>query len=302
MKRILAFMLAVIMLFLFAGCGGSAEVSSKATPSDNSKPEEPSSTPEPSSSEEASSEEVSSEAESAPEKTELTLKIGSYNIANGSKCGHNMQLLADDILSKKLDIVGFREVDHLSSRAQFLDTMKVLSEKTGYKYYFFAKAISLEPYGLQGDYGIGILSKYPILETNNIPIDSTPFHTEDRTIAYAKIDVNGHVINFFNTHLSYETEELRNHQITYVANVVKDYKNCIVTGDFNIMSFDELAPFKNLSLSNNADNKIHTYYEEGWFDAIDNVLYSKEYSFVSAGALNNNHSDHHLFYAELKVK
>lgn len=302
MKKSLAFMLSVIMLFLFAGCGGSADVSSAATPSNNSKPEEPSSTPAPSSSEEVSSEEVSSEAESTPEKPELTLKIGSYNIANGSKCGHNMQLLADDILSKQLDIVGLQEVDHLSSRSRFLDTMKELSANTGYKYCFFAKAISLEPYGLQGDYGIGILSKYPILETKNIPVDSTGFQTEDRTIAYAKIDVNGHVVNFFNTHLSYETEALRNHQITYVANVVKDYKNCIVTGDFNIMSFAELSPFKNLSLSNNDKNKLHTYYEEGWSDAIDNVLYSKEYSLVSTGTVNNNHSDHHLFYAELKVK
>lgn len=246
-------------------------------------------------------EETTEEATETEQVEYLTLKIGSYNIANGRNVSHDMKKLADDILAKELDIVGLQEVDRLASRSKYIDTLKVLSEYTGYKYYYFTKAINIAgdeaTYGQKGEYGTGILSKYPITAFESFALESK--NHEQRMLGYAEIDVDGTKINFFNTHLSYEETSVRSDQFLTIAGKIKDKENCILTGDFNISSLSEYNILSALKTTCNYQNQLVTFPSSG--TTIDNILFSKEIVLVSSGVLANGNSDHNMLYAELKI-
>ena len=219
----------------------------------------------------------------------IKLNIGSYNIANGGYAGHDMKLLADDILSKSLDIVGLQEVDIGTGRVAGMDTAAELSKLTGYEYFKFFKCIDF--WG--GEYGLAILSKYPITETARIEIDSE-IH-EQRVLGMAKINVSDTIVNFFVTHLSWEDDELRQRQFKFINSVINEQDNFILTGDFNCSSLAEFDVLENADWVNKADAPMVTC---GEHECIDNIVYSaKNWRFGQAEILDNGHSDHCMLYA-----
>ena len=72
----------------------------------------------------------------------ITLRVGSYNIKCGdSMISFDMSLIADDIKSLDLDVVGFQEIDDKTERSGGRDVLKLLADALGYKSYRFAKSI-----------------------------------------------------------------------------------------------------------------------------------------------------------------
>ncbi len=242
---------------------------------------------------------------SAIESEEQILKIGSYNVAGAREVGKDLKVLADDILEQGIDIIGVQEVDFNASRSNYVDFMKELSTYTGFKYYQFFEALNFDSFypPNTGSYGIGILSKYPIKSTENIRLTESDKskNLEGRTLGHAVIDVNGKEINFFTTHLTIRIDSVRADEFKFLNTKLAEYDNVILTGDFNNDSLDEFDALENLSKVNNKDNPYETYPEDHRF--IDNVIYSSEFSLVegSEGMIVNNHSDHYMFYAELKI-
>ena len=232
----------------------------------------------------------------------LSLNIGSYNIANGKLVSHDIKVIANDILSKDLDIVGLQEVDKFAKRSKYIDTMALLSEYTGYNYYYYTVAINIAGneavYGQKGEYGTGILSKYPILEAKSIKLESGG--NEQRMLGYAKIDVNGQIINFYNTHLSYEDFSIRTGQFETIASLLKDKEYCILTGDFNIAGFGEFKSIPFLNTTCNANNWLTTFPSNS--SSIDNILFSNEFTLGQSKVLAQGHSDHNMLYATLKYR
>lgn len=300
MKRILAFALILALLltmpFLYA-CDdttddqpGEGETQDPA--GDNDQPGE---------------NEDPDENEEPEEPEAMTLRIGSFNIKNGTDVGHNMKMLADEILRLDLDIVGLQEVDRLADRSQYLDTMETLSELTGYEYYYYSKAINIagDPgkYGQQGEYGTGILSKYPIVFEETTKLTSGSY--EQRVLGNVIIEYEGVQINFFNTHLTYNTLEMREKQMEEINAIMGDSEYCILTGDFNIESIEEFKNFTNLTGASNEDNPLESY--PGWktepwpTGSLDNVLYSKEFTLKDCGVSKKKLSDHYLLWAELEI-
>ncbi len=231
------------------------------------------------------------------------LRIGTYNIANGREIDHDMQIIANDIVEQGLDIVGLQEVDRNSPRSKNLDTIALLSELTGYKYYAYVKCLDLSTIGSSGDYGTAILSKYPIVETGETELNPGD-RVERRMLGYAKIDVNGTMINFYNTHLTIQDDVIRKYmEFPKVAEVLKDVENCFLTGDFNVDSFaefDGLAAF--MGLTNNPERDIITCPDEE-MRRIDNIIYSDDFTIDpdSVGIRENNHSDHYMLYADFII-
>ncbi len=283
MKKVLSVFLATVFSFgtvLTVGCGESTSTDECS---------------------EASSE-VSLDESKAPDP--IKLRIGSYNIANGREIDWDFQLIANDILENNLDIVGFQEVDIFCQRSKFSDTMELLKEYTGMKYYAYFKCIDLQgdeaKYGQKGAYGTAILSKYPIVETKEVELNDGS-RVERRLLTCAKIDVNGTEINFFNTHLTVSSAPIRKTEWGIIENTVKDVKNCILTGDFNVDSYEEFEVLKPMSYVNNPETNIVTY-PDGKLK-IDNICYSSEFALVdgSVGTYQKHHSDHVLLYAELEI-
>lgn len=159
--------------------------------------------------------------------------------------------------------------------------MAELARYTGYEYYYYTKAINIDgdeaTYGQEGEYGTGILSKYPITFSESIKVESEK--NEQRMLSHVKIDVDGTAISFYNTHLSYESTSLRKTQIRQLAKTLKGEKLCFLTGDFNIESYGELDAITNLKKTSNMQNKLITFPSDQRY--LDNILYSKEFTFFT---------------------
>ncbi len=294
MKKVLILLLTLLLLAttLLVGCT-PAEPQPPAdeddTPAQPDVPDEPTTPTEP--------------EEKEPEVMKIT--VASFNIGNGSYVSHDLSVLAQDILSQGAEIVGIQEVDRLAKRSRYLDTMAELSRLTGYEYYYYAKAIDLEgdaaTYGQGGEYGIGILSKYPIVESESYQLSSGG--REQRMLARATLDVNGKEINFFTTHLSFEDDGIRAGQLSEIDNIMFDYSFCILTGDFNLRSFEELDVLTGLNIVSNEDAPVVTYTGTDWnTQCIDNICYSSAFVPGEVYANENNHSDHYMLVAEFEVK
>lgn len=227
--------------------------------------------------------------EPEPELQELSLRVASYNVKHGKLADLDMTKLADNITSLELDIVGLQEIDQMTTRVNGLNTMKTLSEATGYPYYCFFKAMDYKG----GEYGLGVLSKYPIVETQTFLL-KTPSNIEQRILGRAEIDVNGFFFQFFVTHLSYNSREIRDAQFKGIAEAVKPYDNYILVGDFNTANFEEYAVIENSAMINNAQYSVDTKSSK----SIDNIVYSVSFwSFEAPQVLKESHSDHYLLYS-----
>ena len=236
---------------------------------------------------------ISRFSKSNSEENTMNIRVATYNIRNGADVDHDFSVIAKDILDNDIDIVGIQEVDNRTNRNGKQKTMEILSELTGYEYYNFVRCIDFDG----GAYGTGILSKYPIEDFEAIYLTSDGH--EQRKVGHAVINVEGTFIDFFNTHLSWESKDTRLKQFDEIAELTAASESgyFIVTGDFNTSDFTEYEVIKNAKLVNNADTRMISCSDDG---AIDNIVYSKNFRKVSYGMYDKvNHSDHKMIWAEL---
>ncbi len=223
----------------------------------------------------------------------LTLKIGSYNIAAGKKINYDMTVFGKQVKDTGLDIVGFQEVDYMTNRNQKQDTMKIISESSGLAHYAYFKAIDYQG----GEYGLGILSRYPILSTELIKLESGS--KEQRILAHAVIDVEGTPVDFFVTHLTHNDTDLRNGQFRQIAEILKNYDTFILTGDFNTSVFADYNVIRDAGKVNHAQNKLITFPSKS--TPLDNIVYhDKAWQFTNAKVVQNTNSDHYMLYATME--
>ena len=221
----------------------------------------------------------------------LLLRIGSYNIRNGSDVGHVMSVLAEDIKRHNLDIVGLQEVDVMSDRSGNIDTLKELAESALYPFYRFTHTVNIRG----GMYGTAIMSRYPITKFENIKLPTLEKH-ESRALGHAEIDVRGVRIDFLNTHLSYEKNSLRKEQFKFINDYAKNLDAFILTGDFNTEDADEYALVENVQRVNGG--RCATFPSSN--EAIDEIMASQSFTVTDWGTDHcNGHSDHDMLWAEV---
>lgn len=285
-KALLSLLLAALLLASLSGC--NAEEPEPSAPTE-APTEEPTDAP----TEKPTDAPTEKPTEKPNEEPVNELKIGSYNIANGRDVGHVFALLANDIRQNELDIVGLQEVDHLTGRSGSQDTMKALSSSSKLEYYAYFKAMDFDG----GEYGLGILSRYPIISTETVKLDSGEH--EPRILAKAVIDVNGTHINFFVTHLSYEDMTLNAAQTeTVIGKLNESEGGFILTGDFNTEDFSQYFD-EGFEAVNNDSFKLPTFEAS----TIDNIIYSPAFfEFSKPQVLINGRSDHNLLYATATLK
>ena len=113
------------------------------------------------------------------------------------------------------------------------------------------------------------------------------------------INVNGRRIDFFNTHLSYESRELRRVQFGELRGMLDDCGTYILTADFNTEDFGEFDALGYGSLVNNRANRLVTF--PGASTAIDNIVVSADIKPGACGTVRESHSDHYMLWSELTV-
>lgn len=142
----------------------------------------------------------------------------------------DLDAIARVINAEKPDVVGLQEVDHLTKRSGNVDEAKVLAEKTGLYYHFF-KAIDHDG----GDYGVAILSRYPLNDAVSVALPQT-IKAEERVLGFASLRINRNLtLTFANTHL--DATKLDSNRIVQMKAILsrleKNNGPVILVGDLN---------------------------------------------------------------------
>ena len=171
---------------------------------------------------------VACAAPPAPAPSLLELRVLSYNVKHGRGNDDRVDLARAAALLRDLDpdLVVLQEIDRGVERSGRLDQMAFLGEQTGLHHRFGA---FMRYQG--GHYGMGLLSRYPIVASRNHPL---PDGAEPRTALDARVQLpGGEELVLCNVHL-YATEEERLAQAReLVALYREETAPMLLAGDFN---------------------------------------------------------------------
>lgn len=167
----------------------------------------------------------------ATSQDSLKLKVMTYNLRFGELA--SLEQIAEHIKSFKPDFVALQEVDinTLRKRAPMQngrDFISTLAYNTG-MFGSYGKTINYAG----GYYGIGILSKYPIISLKKEMLPN-PQNKEPRAFLVGTFEVGNDTVMFVATHLDVTNEQTRELQAKYITNYLKDAKYPVILGgDFN---------------------------------------------------------------------
>lgn len=238
------------------------------------------------------------------------LRVATYNIHAGAGEDNVFDLdrTASAIGSLHADVIGLEEVDvHWGERSQFVDEAGQLARKLG-MYVFFAPIYDLPPDHRQ--FGVAVLSRYPILSAENHEITRLSTQTPDPVPApapgFAEVTVNvrGAFVHVYATHLDYRPDpSVRQAQVADMLGILAaDGGPKVLVGDFNAEpSAPELAALWT-PLRDAAPNAGPTYPAAEPVSRIDLITVSPDVAVVGAQAVATVASDHRPVVADLLVR
>jgi endonuclease/exonuclease/phosphatase family metal-dependent hydrolase len=151
-----------------------------------------------------------------------------FNIQSGIR---GLDKVAETIRSASPDIVALQEVDVNSRRANGLHQPAELAQRTGLPYYAHFRTTAL--YG--GDYGVGIISRFPLESVEQYPLPVEP-GTEPRTVARILMRVHGQEVSIYVTHLTRRpfNSDIRMRQSAAIMKLLSaDPRPKLLMGDMN---------------------------------------------------------------------
>ncbi len=169
---------------------------------------------------------------SAPPPAE-TMRVMVYNIHAGKDAGgvDNLVRVAELITSSNADLVLLQEVDRNTERSGKVDQLAELERLTSL-HGTFGKSLDYQG----GEYGIAILSRWPVAASEVIPLPNDPPQEraggsrEPRVALFAV--TNG--IRILNTHLDASREEtFRLQEVAKLIEAADQTEPALVGGDFN---------------------------------------------------------------------
>ena len=145
--------------------------------------------------------------EDLPESTYVDLTVVTYNIHHGEGVDelYSAIRIARTLEQYKPDLVALQEVDMGTNRTEGDLQVNIIANHLG-MFYVFGKTIDY----LGGEYGNAILSKYPIISTQNTDI-SPGITSERRGLLRATIDIGFRTLKFYSTHFGIMDEEQSYH-------------------------------------------------------------------------------------------
>lgn|GEM_PF-634285 len=231
------------------------------------------------------------------------IKVMTFNIHHGVDLNGKEQLqsLIQEIKDSAAEIIALQEVDKHMPRSGFKDQAKEIAQSLGF-YYVYGETINI----LGVKYGNALLSRYPILEYENMKLPSKSLET--RGLLKAKLDVDGAGLNIFTTHLGLDSEE-RKMQIAVINEEIGTIeKDLILMGDFNgqpsNIEMAELAPDMADTAVVLGKEHLNTYafYSEEPNTRIDRIYISKDLEVTDHTVTESSVSDHLMVMAVISKK
>ena len=240
-----------------------------------------------------------------PLPTKRTLRVMSYNIHVGVGMDKKLDLqrIADVIKQEKPDLVGLQEVDRGVKRTEGKDEIAELVKMTG-MHSAFAHNIDFQG----GQYGVAILSRYPITSTDHRKYENKRV-AERRGMLRVEVNVAGRTLNFVTTHLDYQYADGRLFETEQLLKFLEGVKGpLIVTGDFN----DEpagssyqlmLKGFEDSWMRSKAKGDGFSYPADKPVKRIDYIFTApREVKTKRAWVVNTLASDHLPLVAEVEIR
>ena len=251
------------------------------------------------------------------------LKLMTYNIHYGNSVDdkYNIEELGQLIVESKAEVVCLQEVDvNWGERSLYENTIEILSRITGL-YYFFAPIYNRTSQRDQKypneQFGVGFLSKYPIIFQKNYNISRWSTQSEDPQpgdpgfppkkggFGNIIIDVNGKNISIYNTHLDYRATPppgystlIREIQVKEMLDIIDFNKYPIILmGDMNTdtSAKEVFTPLLNhfndaWSLGNTTEG--YSFPSNDPIKRIDYILTSKDLEIMDSYLIFSLASDH----------
>lgn len=211
----------------------------------------------------------------------------------------NYDALAKEITDVNPDIVGLNEV--YGTNSIYGNQVEILARKTGMKYYYFAKALKVE----SGEYGNGILSKYPLKSIEKIMIpdpvekENPNGYYETRCIIKAKLEIG---ITVMVSHFGLNPDEHRRAVYTVISNL--ENEKCILMGDFNMRPDNNILIPINTKMHDAAMGYCNGEFTFSSFEPcekIDYIFTSKDMVVEKAFISTNIVSDHLYHFVVVKI-
>ncbi|NOU96921.1 endonuclease [Paenibacillus sp. LMG 31456] len=237
-----------------------------------------------------------------------SVRVLSYNIHHGVGEDGRLDLkrIADVIKQSEADIIALQEVDkHWSARSEYVDQAQQLAKWLHMEYVF---AVNLERSPAEGrtelrQYGVAVLSKYPIHASNHYALPSLAEDSESRGLLEATIRVGDANINVYTVHLALTPEErlLQNQTIVEIAS--KKIEPGIFMGDFNAApQTSEMRPmFEHYREAFEGKEKSYTFPVTNPCLQGDYIFYSKNVEVLSSEIIVSEASDHLPPFAVLEL-
>lgn len=235
-------------------------------------------------------------------KEDIRLKIMSYNIRmSGQMTGYAAQPFADFILQQDADIIALQEVDYNTARSNNKDFLTEIAALTG-MFPLFGKAINTGG----GEYGIAVLSKYPITSSVLIPLSAPSGTKEQRAALVCEIAISSSfVLKFASTHLDHSTEAVRMTMAQELNSSKVLYGNLpvLLGGDFNAKPTEGTITTSMAKWQRICDN-TNTYPSETPTSKIDYLFGypALKWNTVSYTTIHTGISDHRAIVAEVEYK
>ena len=163
------------------------------------------------------------------------LRVLCYNIHIGIGMDKKLDLerTAKLIKEQNPDLVALQEVDRNTTRTEKQDQPALLEKLTGLKA-AYGKTLDHS----DGEYGIAILSRFPIKTSKMTVLEQGTFEPgryERRGLLETEIELDDkQILCFANTHLCHLSEERRTQQVEQINALLKPHAGlAILCGDFN---------------------------------------------------------------------
>lgn len=163
----------------------------------------------------------------------LRIKVMTYNIRFGELA--SLEELASHIKSFNPDFVALQEIDCKTDRGERAPHQigrDYISELAYFTKMFGVYGKTIDYKG--GYYGIGILSRYPYIDTKKTFLPWPDKAHERRALLECLFEIGEDTICFASTHLDYQLPKTREAQTAFITEHFNDYRYPVVLGgDFN---------------------------------------------------------------------
>lgn len=158
--------------------------------------------------------------------TRERLRIATWNIR--AALSAPVDAIAAEVATMQADIVALQEVDLRTRRSGFVDEPAALATALGF-HYAFAASIKWD----EGDYGLAILSRFPLSDVRRHRLDSTTA-TEPRIVLEATVCAGKRPLQLFNHHADGWAGS-RAAGFVELREILRPYvgRGLFVVGDFN---------------------------------------------------------------------